>query len=297
MEFVDKIPDGDEERYWLAVKFPFVDQAGHKFVGANLIDITERVHSEQAGRKGEQLAAAGQMASLMAHEINNPLAGVTNALFLLGREPLTDNARHYLDMVEEQVRRVSHITRLSLSFYKDHEPPSSVDIGAILDEVAEAFQPALASKNIQLSQDVRGDVTVVACEDWIRDLLMNLVSNAVDFGAHSIRIRLASGTDWQDMRRTGIRLTITDDGCGIVRENRARLFHPFFTTKAQKGMGLGLWASKVIVLRNGGSIRLRSSTRSGRSGTSVSVFFPTIGVDRQGVTAAKFQEFAEEKLA
>jgi two-component system CheB/CheR fusion protein len=297
MEFVERIGNADEERYWLAVKFPFVDQTGQKFIGANLVDITERVKAEDALRKVEQLAAAEQMASLMAHEINNPLAGSINALFLLDREPLTDNARHYLNLVEEQVRRVNHITRLSLSFYKEHGPPSPVNVGAILGHVIEGLAPIMAEKNIRYSCDLRGDNIIAAREDRIRELLLNLLSNSTEFGARSVRIRVAPGTDWQDARRYGIRITISDDGPGITAANRKHLFEPFFTTKDQRGAGLGLWASKVITLRNGGSIRLRTSTRPGRAGTCVSVFLPTVGVDHKGVTSARFQAIAEERFA
>jgi signal transduction histidine kinase len=291
MEFLEKVARGDEERYWLATKFPFVDQAGRKFVGANMIDITDRMRAQEVLRRTQELAAAGQMASSLAHEINNPLAGITNALFLLGSEPLTETARRYLSLVEQQVQRVNHITKLTLAFYKD-EPLSTVNVGGILNDVVETLTPAMVGENIQCIRDVRGEVTISAREDRIRDLLLNLLSNSLEFGAQSVRIRVAPAKDWQDIRRTGIRITVSDDGCGVAPENRARLFEPFFTTKQHRGAGLGLWVSKVIVLKNGGSIRLRSSTRRGMKGTSVSVFFPTTAADRRPVTSARFQEAA-----
>jgi signal transduction histidine kinase len=297
MEFVEKIADGDEERYWLAVKFPFVDQAGRKFVGANLIDITDRVRMQEVLQKTQELAAAGQMASLIAHEINNPLAGATNSLFLLGTEPLTDNARRYLNMVEEQLGRVTHITRLTLNFYREHGPPSAVNVSAIVDDVVNTLMPAMTSKNIHVIRDHRGEATIVSREDRVRDLLLNLVSNSVEFGAQSVKIRVEPGRDWQDINRTGVRIIVSDDGRGIAPENRERIFNPFFTTKEQRGAGLGLWASKVFVLRNGGSIRIRSSTRPGMTGTSVSVFFPTVTVGGRGVASAKFQSNGNEGVA
>ena len=108
------------------------------------------------------------------------------------------------------------------------------------------------------------------------------ISNALDISPRGSRIivHARSSRDWRDPDRQGFRLTITDGGPGIQAEVRSRIFEPFFTTKAEKGTGLGLWVSQGIVRKHNGSIRVRSSTTPGRSGTCFTVFLPYSGVER-----------------
>jgi signal transduction histidine kinase len=89
-----------------------------------------------------------------------------------------------------------------------------------------------------------------------------------------IVLAVRRGTQWADGARKGVRLTIADSGPGISLASRRRLFEPFFSTKAELGTGLGLWISKGIVEKHGGSLRFRSSTRLGKHGTIFSIFLP-----------------------
>jgi signal transduction histidine kinase len=280
IEFVETLVSGAGEREWLTMKFPFADHAGRRLVGSISFDITERIRAEEVLRKTESLAAAGQMASLVAHEINNPLACLTNSLFLLRSEPLTTAGRYCLTLAEEQLARVSHITRLTLSFYKEHESATEVRIRRVASSAADALQSVANGKGVKIERDFQCEAVLVAREDRVRDLFANLLLNAVESGAQTVRIRVARGREWQGAGRRGVRISIIDDGSGIDPKNRLELFKPFFSTKTQKGAGLGLWASKAMVLRGAGSIRLRSSTRTGTKGTCVSVFLPTTAVDR-----------------
>ena len=110
----------------------------------------------------------------------------------------------------------------------------------------------------------------------IRQVLANLVGNALDAmgkgGTLCLRIREAR--DWRNESGRGIRLTVADNGTGIPREIRAKIFEPFVTTKEATGTGLGLWVSSEIVAKHGGRIQLRSMTETGKSGTVFSVFLP-----------------------
>lgn len=276
LQFLDIIEEGGEERYWMATKFPFVDQSGHKFVGANLVDITDRIRAQELLQKTEQLTGAANMASLLAHEINNPLAGATNGLFLLAGEPLHDRARQYVDLVEEQVTRIRHITKLTLDLYREDETAKNVNVAEVADAVLQKLNMDDSGKHVQVKREYRGDTSLAARDDRVRALLHNLLSNSIESGSQSLRIRVAAAKDWHIPRRSGVRITISDSGCGIGSENRERIFKPFFSTKKRRGAGLGLWTTKVIVVRNGGSIRLRTGTHPGRRGTTVSVFLPTV---------------------
>ena len=92
-----------------------------------------------------------------------------------------------------------------------------------------------------------------------------------------IRVRICQAVEWSNSGAPGTRVTIADSGCGIPKENEARLFEPFFTTKKETGTGLGLWVCKRIVEKHQGTIHFRSTTTAGRSGTLVTVFLPLAG--------------------
>jgi signal transduction histidine kinase len=108
----------------------------------------------------------------------------------------------------------------------------------------------------------------------MKQLVANLLTNAMESGATAVRVRVDAGKEWRVPARRGIRVTIADDGCGIPSELRDQVFEPFFSSKSEKGTGLGLWACRTIVVRNGGEIRLRSALAGPRKGTCVSVFLP-----------------------
>jgi signal transduction histidine kinase len=103
-----------------------------------------------------------------------------------------------------------------------------------------------------------------------------LVANAIDASPQNAKIivHVAAAHDWRNSCEPGIRVTIADQGTGIVAVNRARVFEPFFSTKQNVGTGLGLWVCKSLVEKHGGHIAFHSSTRPGRTGTIFSVFLP-----------------------
>ncbi len=109
----------------------------------------------------------------------------------------------------------------------------------------------------------------------LRQLLSNLLVNAVDAMADggALQVRAAAGRDWSDGRE-GVRITVADNGSGIPRDHLRRIFEPFFTTKKDTGTGLGLWVSRGIVQKHGGSIRVRSRTDGRTTGTVFSIFLP-----------------------
>ena len=255
---------------------PIFDSDG-RVIAASAIarDIGERIKTEETLRKTEKLAAAGRLAATIAHEINNPLAAITNLLYLARKNPSLDGkAKRYLDLAQEELGRVAHIARQSLGFYRDTSIPGTVEISAALDEIVALYGRRIDSKGIHLETEYGPGLAIHAFPGEIRQLLSNLLVNAIDAcgSGGQLRIRATSRNDWNHNRRSGVRITIADNGCGIPKPHLARLFEPFFTTKEDVGTGLGLWVSKGIVQRHGGSIRVRSSTRAGESGTVFSLF-------------------------
>lgn len=280
LEFIDRRAGANGERYWLTNKFPFVDQAGQKFVGGIAFDITDSIHAEEILSKTERLSAAGQMASLLAHEINNPLAALTNFLFLLKEQPLPSPAKEFACRASDELTRINRIAAMTMGFYFENETPGPLRICQMINEVALVLNSTQTFKGVQIKREFRCDPIIVASAPRMRQLIASLLTNALESGAKSVRVRVHRCLDWRRQSRPGVRVTISDDGCGIRPEIREKIFEPFFSTKAERGTGLGLWASQTIVLRNKGAIRVRSSTSGPMKGTCISFFWPT-PADRQ----------------
>jgi len=274
LQFVHKVGSRDDERYLLTSKFLFTSQEGQTFVGSFSIDITDQMKAEQVEREGARLAGASQMVAMVAHEVNNPLAAVTSSLFLLGREVLPDRSRDLVAIAETELARLAHITRLALGLYKEAQNLEMVRPCEMVDDAVNRLAERFSLKHVHIQRDFKWNDVFVASASDIRQLLDNVIANSLESGAGIIRVRVEQGKSWRMSTRLGIRFSICDDGRGMSPQQYTHAFEPFFTTKSQKGTGLGLWISKVIALRNGGTISLRSATSSRRRGTCVSVFLP-----------------------
>jgi two-component system, sporulation sensor kinase E len=245
---------------WMAARGSVLYDNHHKpvrMLGIN-VDVTERKRAESALRVSEKLAATGRLASTLAHEINNPLAAVTNLIYLLRSNPaLDDLAAQQLAMADSEIRRVSQITRKLLSFHREPTQPVPVDLSAILEEVAELYRPRLMEKKLQVRLDRRNVQPITAYPGEMRQIFANLVGNAMEATPEGGRLSLRVKSGGPQM----VRVLVADSGPGIPRENIARIFEPFFTTKGEKGTGLGLWITRDLVTKHGGQIRVRSNKR------------------------------------
>lgn len=243
-----------------------------------MVDISERKQAEQALRRSEQLVAAIRIAAELSHEVNNPLAGITNALFLLQKNaPLEPPFREWLDAACAETDRVSQIVKKTLSFSRaSTAPPAPFVLAETVDKLLEAFASSISAKRLVVKKRYDYKGTVEGNQEEIRQALGNLVANAIDALGEGgqLTIHLYRGREWTNSERKGVRIAVADQGSGIGKEHSPRLFEPFFTTKGEKGGGLGLWVTEGIVHKHRGFIRLRSSTREGRSGTVASVFLP-----------------------
>ncbi|MGD0910798.1 MAG: ATP-binding protein [Terracidiphilus sp.] len=251
-------------------------------------DITAQLRAEEALRETEKLAAMGRVASIIAHEINNPLAAITNIFYLLSEHPsLSPDARALAEMAEKELQRVSHITRQTLSFYRESKHPISIQIAELLDDVVGLQQRALNSAKITVRKEYSSVAPVNGFPVELRQVFLNLVGNAIqampDGGTLGIHIR--GTTDWTRDRR-GIMISILDTGTGIQPADAAKLFQPFFSTKSTKGTGLGLWISKGIIQKYDGRISCRSYRSKTGCVTCFRVFLPiTRNFDRNFISA------------
>lgn len=168
------------------------------------------------------------------------------------------------------------MTKQTLGFYRDSSSPERVDLSKVMDEVLAIYMRKIESKGIDVRKQYCDSTEVTAYPGEIRQIFSNLIGNAIDAVTDlgHISIKIAKSREWSNAEHSGVRATILDSGSGIDPALKPRLFEPFYTTKTDIGTGLGLWLSKELVQKHGGSISVHSSVRPGRSGTAFSVFFP-----------------------
>lgn len=246
-----------------------------------LTDITSRKRVEHALVQSEKLAAVGRMASSIAHEINNPLESVTNLLHIARNAGDLNEVREHLDIADRELRRVSAITNQTLRFHKQSTSPTEITSEQLLTGVLSIFQGRIVNSNIQVEMQCRSASPVLCFEGEIRQVLSNLIGNAVDaMQSSGGRLLLRGRQGHDDAGREGIFLTVADNGPGMSEETQARAFEPFFTTKGFAGTGLGLWVSQEIMERHRGRLMLRSKQRRAGSFTVAMCFLPFVAALR-----------------
>ena len=228
----------------------------------------------EALRRSEKLAAAGRMAATIAHEINNPLEAIVNLWYLVSQQDLPPAARAQVDLMGDELNRISHIAKQTLEFYRIGSTASQVNLAPQIDQAVQLLSNRVQSRGTAIDIEHRVPASIYGFAGELRQLFLNLVMNALEAGAGKIRIRTSRGRNWRQPSRRGVRIVIADDGSGISPHLAKKVFEPFFSTKDEKGTGLGLWVSKGIVQKHEGSISMRASTRPGRSGTAFSIFLP-----------------------
>ncbi len=239
-------------------------------------DITAQLLAEDALRKAEKLAAMGRVAGIIAHEINNPLEAIRNVFYLLQHHPsLDETARMYTGIADEELTRVAHITRQTLSFYRESTEAVPVSIAEILDDILSLQSRLLQRNGIVLEKAYSSDRPVIGFPGELKQVFLNLIGNAIQAMPEGGRLRIrVSDAMPHGLHREGVRVVISDTGSGIRPEDAKQLFEPFFTTKSTKGTGLGLWISKGIVQKYHGIIRFRSLHFIRGHITAFSVFIP-----------------------
>lgn len=275
-------------RSWLINIYPVRTSSNAvRWVGAVIVDTTQRRNAEDALRKTEKLAAAGRLAASIAHEINNPLEAVTNLLYLIRfQDSLSAETRHYVDLAQHEVARVSEITQQTLRFYRQSTLPVTAKVGELLDSVLTLHQGRVNSLQVEVERRYQPNVELFCFAGELRQLFANLIGNSLDAmmpGPGKLMLSVQHSRSWRDSKVEGVRVSVIDTGCGMSDEVRHRIFEPFFTTKEATGTGLGLWVSAEIVRKHHGTIHIRSrvaadgqNNGSSHSGTVFMLFFPAL---------------------
>ena len=241
-------------------------------------EMTERKLMEKALLNSAKLAASARLASTMAHEINNPLDAIGNLVFLLAPLQTSPEAQAYISTLDQQVRGLSRIATQMLKFNRDQNRPTEFKLEELICEILDFYRPEAESQGIVVIQRLETEGMIVGFRGEIVQVVTNLLLNAIEAApaGGKVVVHLYPTPPWlcRLHNRRGYCLSVTDTGAGIDPQHYKRIFEPFFTTKGEKGTGLGLWLCTGIVNRVGGSIRVWSSRRPGRSGTCFSVFLP-----------------------
>jgi PAS domain S-box-containing protein len=277
--------DATQVRSWLINVYPVkATSEAVRWVGAIVVETTERKRAEDTLRKTEKLAAAGRLAASIAHEINNPLEAVTNLLYLLRGQPsLDEQAIAYADLAQLEIARVAEMTQQTLRFYRQSTLPVVANVSELLDSALGLYRGRVLALQIQVTRKNGPDIDLYCFSGELRQLFANLIGNSVDAMAEGGRL-------WLKVRRScswvngtpGIRLLVADDGCGMTQATRRHIFEPFFTTKETTGTGLGLWVSSEIIAKHNATVQVASRPAGGangkQSGTVFMLFFPEDGI-------------------
>jgi PAS domain S-box-containing protein len=231
-----------------------------------------KLESQRA--QSEKLAAVGQLAAAVAHEINNPIAGIRNA-FTLVKQAVDQAHPHYefVGMIDREISRVADIVRNMYQLYrKQPSKTEPVDLRLLLDDLNALFAKQLSQGDMTFVATLQCSITTLQVPRGdLLQVLMNLIQNAIDSSGQGRTIGLTvceeEGT---------VNISVSDEGGGITPDVLPHIFDPFFTTKTekyQKGMGLGLSVSQSLVMAMGGRIEVRTELKTG---STFSVVLPQL---------------------
>jgi PAS domain S-box-containing protein len=270
-----------EHRFW-NVSYSPVYNANNKVeaIAAVILEMTNQKKAEAALIQSEKLAAVGRLASSISHEINNPLEAITNLLYLINLSDLPEGVRQYVHTAQSELSRVCQIATQTLRFHRQAVRATHVSAADLVNAVLNLYQGRLANSSIKVEVTYATNATVLCFENDIRQVLNNLIANAIDAMRQGGRlvVRAHDATDYSSEHRAGrrgIRLTIADTGHGMSSVVQSRIFEPFYTTKDLNGTGLGLWISSGIVTRHQGRLTFRSTEHPRHHGTVFSLFLPS----------------------
>ena len=185
----------------------------------------------------------------------------------MGNTALPADAREYVDLAQKELDRVSQITVQTLRFFRGSTHQAATDLHELIATVITLLEARMERAHIAVVRQFRTSHTVVAHGGEIRQVIANLVGNAMDAmvdkpGGGRLVLRTAAGAN-RSTGQAGIILTVADTGSGMDAPTRARMFEPFFSTKGITGTGLGLWISQEIIAKHGGAISVRSKPGDG----------------------------------
>ncbi len=250
-----------------------VYNASGELVGTATIgrDVTLQKQTEEALRTSEKLAATGRLAAAIAHEINNPLEAVMNLLYLIDMESQPYPGLHaYAAKAQEELRRVAHITRQTLAFYRETSKPHEVDLHEVASGILDIYEREIQGRSLTAHLNLAPGSKVEGFPGELRQVFSNLIRNAIEAVPAGGEVWIEGGEESDGI----VCVSIVDSGPGIAEESQRRIFDPFYTTKGANGTGLGLWVSQGIVQKHGGRLTVTSPAPGHARGAEFTVRIP-----------------------
>ena len=259
------------EQFPAEISFSVTVLNGRHFFTGLVRDLTETKQLQEKLLQSERLAALGQLVAEITHEIKNPLVTIGGFARQIASTTADEKTAKKLDIIVSEVRRLEDL----ISDLREYYLPRSLELGPVdirdlLVEIKSMLKPASAKKNIRISAELDKKCgPVIGDKDRLKQVFLNLMKNALEAAEKNGHIHL-------EVKAVGdkAKVSITDDGPGISPEEQAKIFHPFFTTKAH-GSGLGLCVTKRIVDEHpGGSIKVISQEGKGTTFEVTLSLFP-----------------------
>jgi two-component system NtrC family sensor kinase len=233
-------------------------------------DITEKLKLETQLLYSARLAAMGELSSQIAHEINNPIAGMQCCLSLLEDEIKKDNPkRKFLDMTQKEIDRIEKLIQKMRAFYKpSSDTMAPTDVNTLIKDMLLFLNQQLRASNIHTQTDLKtGLPEILATEDQLRQVFLNLINNARDAMPNGGSLAITTSTVNRNSKNY-VRIQFSDTGSGIPKEHLPKIFDPFFSTRGDSGgSGLGLSISYSIIQRHKGTTRVKSELGQGTTFT------------------------------
>lgn len=245
-----------------------LDEAGQVTAVVSILhDLTEireleRRRVEQQLFESEKLAAVGRLAASIAHEVNNPLEAIKNALYLMQTGSDFEQNSRFLEIARKETERVSHIIRQMLGFARRPGEVDWVDVNQVLEETLVLLEKKMRQQRITIDKSLDPNLPRIrARADQLRQVFLNLILNAQQAISGEGEIRISTSR-YEQALQPSIIVQLSDSGSGIPEDDLTRIFDPFFST-GKKGTGLGLWVTQDIVRQHGGRIEVSSDIGRG----------------------------------
>ncbi len=241
-------------------------------------DITRIKKLERQQVESEKLTATGRMAARVAHEINNPLAGIKNSFHLIKDAVPEDYPYyHYVGRIEKEIDRIARIVRQMFNLYRqDQESSFDFLVNETISDVVALLETNARQRDVKVQLLSNPMVAVTLPEGLLRQVLYNIIQNAIEASPDGQAVKVT--TEVKDGR---LEISVSDQGCGIQKELRSRIFEPFFSTKSnvpRAGLGLGLSVTKSMVETMGGTLDFKSQVNRG---TVFQILLPLNGLQKE----------------
>ncbi|HUQ49700.1 MAG TPA: ATP-binding protein [Terriglobales bacterium] len=223
----------------------------------------EQLKVERRMLEIEKFAAAGRLAATIAHEVNNPMEAIKNAIYLMAGR-VSPEAEPVYEILKSETERVARIVRQMLGLYRNQESVKPININTLVEDTLLLLARQLQRSNVEVVTDFGDLPPAVVAADQLRQVFSNLVINAKDSMPNGGKLWVRTRQVYAKNELHGwIRILIADTGSGIPQEMVDSIFEPFVTTKGEKGTGLGLWIVKGIIGNHGGKLSVRSKVGNG----------------------------------